>query len=117
MDHINNPTHVYERAMELQRRMFNATAAANNPDLAYPEWPDNTPLPDLAPQEYDAETAYYQFLDTHRDHLGTHPDFALEYRILADLAAEGRDVSDLFTYTGDPEGRDNRRRDGWSRGR
>ncbi|MFG3620812.1 hypothetical protein [Nocardia sp. NPDC047654] len=100
-----DPGDIYQRASELGRAMIAATTAANNPELAYPDWPDTTPLPDLGHQEVAAEIAYYSFLDEHRAELGQHPDFRIEYGVLDELAAEQRSVTDLFTDTGNPEER------------
>ncbi|MBF6226031.1 hypothetical protein IU470_13090 [Nocardia abscessus] len=100
-----DPSETYRRAKGLERAMIAATTAANNPELAYPDWPDTTPLPDLGRGEVAAEIAYYSFLDEHRAELGQHSDFRIEYGVLDALAAEQRSVTDLFTDTGDPEER------------
>ncbi|MGK8501305.1 hypothetical protein [Nocardia asiatica] len=100
-----DPGKTYRRAKELGRAMIAATTAANNPELAYPDWPDTKQLPDLGHAEVAAEIAYYSFLAAHRDELGQHTDFRIEYGVLDALAAEQRSVTDLFTDTGDPEER------------
>ena len=99
----HNQNDAYTRAMRLRRDMFNATAAANNPDLVYPDRPAGSPRPDLSGREETAELDYYRHLAAHREEFGTHPDFELAYSILDDLAAEGRDLTDMHTHTGDPE--------------
>ncbi|MGN2634593.1 hypothetical protein ACTD5D_30950 [Nocardia takedensis] len=101
MNHNQNDP--YTRAMRLRRDLFDATAAANNPHLLYPDRPKDAPRPDLSGREEAAELDYYRHLDAHRSELGTHPDFELEYSILDDLAAEGRDITDLRTDTSDIE--------------
>ncbi|WP_406237524.1 hypothetical protein [Nocardia sp. NBC_01009] len=98
-----DPSEIYQRALQLQRGSFNATAAANNPELVYPDFSGGYPMRDLWDREVAAENAYYRFLDTHRAQLEQHSDFEIDYGVLDVLAAEGRDLADLHADSGNPE--------------
>ncbi|MGW0247984.1 hypothetical protein ACWDYH_15260 [Nocardia goodfellowii] len=103
-----------QRANELARSIRDAAAAANNPELVYPDRPAEEVLPELGRREKDCETDYYEHLRAHRTVLGTHPDFRAGYELLDWLDTERADLQDLQTWTGDPEQplrRSDRRRD------
>ncbi|MFC9897290.1 hypothetical protein ACFVMC_26680 [Nocardia sp. NPDC127579] len=93
-----------DRANELLRSLRNATAAANNPELAYyPEHPTDKVLRELGNREMDCETNYFEHLQAHRVVLGNHPDFRADYGFLDELDAERIELADWQTWTGDPE--------------
>ncbi|MFD0362728.1 hypothetical protein ACFQZZ_14890 [Nocardia sp. GCM10030253] len=98
-----DPRAIRDRAQQLKREVFNATAAANNPDMAYPDWPDDVPLPDLAHREDTSEAAYYQYLAEHREYLERDTEFRNGYELLDWLTAEGADLRDYQTWSCDPE--------------
>lgn len=104
---MNQPTpdhrEIRDRAKQLGREVFNATAAAENPDMVYPDWPDDVPLPDLSDRVATAEAAYYRHLTEHREQLGRDPEFQTDYELLAWLSAEGADLRDYQTWSCDPE--------------
>ncbi|MEV6361324.1 hypothetical protein [Nocardia asteroides] len=105
---------IISRARELVASYRNATAAAQDPDLAMPWWPEGEPLPDLEPHRIAAEENYYIYLREHRDQLGEVNEFRNSYEFLDWLAAERADLRDHQSWTCDPEQplrRADRRRD------
>ncbi|MFI6364157.1 hypothetical protein ACIBG0_15555 [Nocardia sp. NPDC050630] len=104
MNHPNpEPREIRDRGQQLGREVFNATAAANNPDMVYPDWPEDVPLPDLSDRVVTAEAAYYHHLTQHREHLGRDIEFQADYELLDWLSAEGADLRDYQTWSCDPE--------------
>ncbi|MEV6388895.1 hypothetical protein [Nocardia xishanensis] len=97
------PCEIHDRTQQLGRQVFNATAAANNPDMVYPDWPADVALPNLAHREIAAEAAYYHYLIQHREHLGRDTEFQADYELLDWLSTEGADLRDYQTWSGDPE--------------
>ncbi|MEU7141712.1 hypothetical protein ABZ942_19835 [Nocardia sp. NPDC046473] len=98
-----DPREIHDRAQQLERGVFNATAAANNPDMVYPDWPDDVPLPDLSHDVVTAEAAYYHHLTQHREHLERDTAFQSDYEFLDWLRAEGADLRDYQSWSCDPE--------------
>ncbi|MEU5407437.1 hypothetical protein [Nocardia asteroides] len=94
---------IIQRGRELSRAVFNNAAAAENPDLVYPDWPSNEPLPNLHHWVVEAETAYYAHLREHREHLTGVEEFRTGYEFLDHLESERADLRDYQTWTGDPE--------------
>ncbi|MFC8385837.1 hypothetical protein [Nocardia sp. NPDC057272] len=102
---LNQPTPdpILARANDLRRSLFNATAAAQNPDLIDPDWPPRKPNPELGQIKREVEANYYAHLTEHRDHLGDHEDFRNDFEFLDWLATERADLRDHQSWTGDPE--------------
>ncbi|WP_328712274.1 hypothetical protein [Nocardia salmonicida] len=97
----SSPDPIVQQARDLARRHRGAMVAAENPDLAYPDW--DGPLPNLDQQVLDAETAFYEHMREHRKHLGGLDEFRSDYRFLGWLASENADLRDYQTWTNDPE--------------
>lgn len=96
-----SPDPIVQQARDLARRHRGAMVAAENPQLAYPDW--DGPLSDLDQQVLDAETAFYQHMGEHRDHLSGLDEFRNDYEFLGWLASERADLRDYQTHSGDPE--------------
>ncbi|WP_405180259.1 hypothetical protein OG225_02660 [Nocardia sp. NBC_01377] len=103
LPHHTTPNHtdIADRARVLLSLYRSAVTADNNPDLAYPDWPADQPYPPS--REIETETDFYTYLAEHRATLGSDPEFRGAYMALDSMAAEGLDITDARTYTGDPE--------------
>lgn len=98
-----DPDPIIAHADHLSTLHVNAEIRLNNPELAYPDWPADTPLPDLGQRLLDAETEFLTYLAEHRDRLSGIERFRHDYGLLDWLSEQGADLQDYHSWSGDPE--------------